>query len=116
MPGIKALRKLLIGREASTDPGVEVDATTFLRMTGTMADTRERMFPEEDIGLLSGLDRSYVAKLGSELQIEGAATFEQLPYILEMGVQTVSPAQDGAGSGYIYAYAFPTTAAIWRAS
>jgi hypothetical protein len=110
MPGIKALRKILIGREASTDPGTEVDATTYLRLNGTIADMREREFPEEDIGLLSGTDRSYVAKLSGELDIEGAATFEQLPYILEMGVETATPTQDGAGSGYVYAYALPIDA------
>jgi hypothetical protein len=40
------------------------------------------------------------------------ATFEQFPHLLEMGIKTVTGTQDGGtGSGYIYAYALPTTAA-----
>ena len=39
------------------------------------------------------------------------ATYEQLLHILEAGVKTVSSSQDGTGSGYIYEYVFPTTAA-----
>ena len=38
------------------------------------------------------------------------ATFEGLLHILEMGVKTVAGSQDGAGTDYIYTYAFPTTA------
>jgi hypothetical protein len=38
------------------------------------------------------------------------ATFEQVCHILEMGVKTATPVQDGAGSGYSRVYGFPTTA------
>lgn len=110
MPGIKALRKIQLGIE--TTAGTAVAATTIWRGTGTIEDTRETVFVEEDVGLLPGTDRSYVPKLGASLSLESTpATFEQLPIICEMGIRTDAPAQDGAGSGYIYQYTEATTAA-----
>lgn len=109
MAGIKALRLLQLGRE--TTAGTIVAATTVWRGVGTLEDMREPVFPEEDIGYLSGTDRSYVPKLEGALSLESVpATFEQLPHILEMGIKTATPVQDGSGSGYIYQYDFPTTA------
>lgn len=108
MPGIKALRKIQLGRE--TTAGTAVAATTIWRGMGTLDDTRETVFPPEDIGYLSGTDRSYVASVGGALDLEEVpATFEQLPHILEMSIMTATPVQDGAGSGRIYTYNFPTT-------
>jgi hypothetical protein len=40
----------------------------------------------------------------------GPATYEQLPHILDAGIAVATPAQDGAGSDYIYTYNLPTTA------
>lgn len=107
--GIKALRKIQLGVE--TTSGTAVAATALWRGMGTIEDTRETVFVEEDVGLLSGTDRSYVPILGASLSLTSTpATFEQLPYIGEMGIKTVTPAQDGAGSGYIYQYTEATTA------
>jgi hypothetical protein len=69
------------------------------------------MWPTEEVGILGGTDRSYIARVWSELTMPAVeATYEQLPYILEAGLQTATPTQDGTGSDYIYAYAAPTTA------
>lgn len=103
------LRKIQIGKE--TSPGTEVDATTVLRMQGVLADTRTVEFVEEHVGYLSGLGRTHTPFLAGELEVEGVATFEQLPYILNAGVEGVTGSQDGTGSDYIYTYTFPTTSA-----
>jgi hypothetical protein len=109
MAGIRKLRKIQIGVESSTDPGTEVNATTYLRLNGTLEDARETIHPDEDVGILWGTDRSYNSKEQGILQTQGEATFEQLPYILNAGVKGVAGVQDGAGTGYVYTYAFPLT-------
>ena len=108
MPGVKALRKIQLGDESSA--GTPVAASTIWRGMGTISDQREVVHVEEDVGYLSGTDRTYVPKLFAELELEETeATFEQLPHILEMSLKDETPAQDGTGSGYIYQYEFPTT-------
>lgn len=110
MAGVKALRKIQGGKE--TTKGTAVAATFLWRGNGTLEDQRELTHVDEDIGYLSGVDRTYTGKYLAVLEMEEIeATFEQLPYILEGGVIAETPAQDGAGSGYIYEYPFPTTAA-----
>lgn len=111
MAGIKALRRIQLGKE--TTPGTAVAATTIWRGTGTIEDQREVKFVEEDIGLLQRSNRSYTPKLQAALAMdEVEATFEQLPYILAAAVDgVVTGTQDGTGSGYIYQYAFATTTA-----
>jgi hypothetical protein len=110
MPGIKALRKLQFGRE--TVAGTAIPATTIWRGMGVLEDQRETVFVEEDIGYLSGVDRTYQPKLLGALSLESVpATFEQLPHLLEMGVKAVGTgAADGVGTGKIYTYDLPTTA------
>ena len=106
MAGIRKLRKLQIGLESSTDPGTKVNATTYLRLNGTIEDNRETVHPDEDVGYLWGANRSYSSKEHAVLVTSGEATFEQLPYILNAGVKGVEPTVD-TGSGYIYTYVFP---------
>ncbi len=109
MAGSRALRKLQIGTEVTA--GTPVAATTIWRGMGTIKDNREVVFPEEDVGILGGTDRSYIARQWSELAMPAVeATFEQLPYIFEAGVAEETPTQDGTGSDYIYNYVAPTTA------
>lgn len=114
MPGIRALRRIQLGKE--TTAGTSLAATAVWRGIGTIKDTLKVTFPQEDVGILGGLDRAYIPSLGGELEFEDTeATFEQLPYILEAGIALQSPAQDGAGTLYINTYTIPTTTqGTWR--
>ena len=108
MAGVRALRKLQLGKE--TTGGTAVAATTIWRGMGVIKDNQEVIHPEEDVGYLGGTTRSYIARYWGELSMpEVEATFEQLPYIFEAGVAAETPTQDGSGSGYIYNYVAPTT-------
>ena len=108
-PGVKALRKIQLGREVTS--GTVAVATTIWRGEGTLEDTLVQMFPPEDIGYLSHVDRSYISLKGAKVTLASTpATFEQICHILEMGVKTATPVRDGSGSGYVYTYALPTTA------
>ena len=110
MAGSRALRKLQLGRE--TTAGTAIPATTIWRGMGVIKDNRDVMFPEEDVGILGGTDRSYIAKYWSELAMPSVeATFEQIPYVFEAGIKLVQTGTvDTAGSGYVYSYPAPTTA------
>lgn len=109
MPGSKALRKIQLGREAT--PGTAVAATTLWRGLGVPEDLREAVDVEEDIGIMGGADRSYIASVDAQFELESVpATFEQIFHIFEGGIKLVGTGvADGAGSGKIYAYTFPTT-------
>jgi hypothetical protein len=110
MAGIKRLRKLQLGLE--NPAGTPVAATTIWRGTGTLEDKREPYFPDEDIGYVSPVNRAVHPFTLGQLDLdEVPATFQQLPYILAMGVDgVVSGTSDGAGTDKIYTYTFPTTA------
>lgn len=110
--GIKALRKLQIGKESTA--GTIQAATTLWRGEGTLEDGREVIFPVEDIGLLAPTDRSYIPSYLGKLSLVGTpATFEQLPYILEAGVKKLGTGvADSTGSGKIYAYPLSTTTSL----
>lgn len=109
--GVKALRKIQIGKE--TTAGTAVAATTIWRGMGTIEDQREIRRIDEDVGVLQRTNRSATPKLLAGLAMDAVpATFEQLPYILEAGVKHVNTgAADGSGSGKIYAYTMPVASA-----
>jgi len=111
MAGSRALRKLQLGKEVVA-AGTPVAATTIWRGQGVIKDNREVIFPEEDVGILGGTDRSYIARYWSELAMPSVeATFEQIPYIFTAGVEALTTGSaDTGGSGYIYTYDAPTTA------
>lgn len=111
MTGIKAYRKIQLGFE--TTAGTEANATVLWRGVGIPDDQLEVVFADEDIGFVSGANRTYVSKIGAGLEIESTpATFQQLPYLLTTGVKSLKAGvADGTGSDYIYAYPFPVTAA-----
>jgi hypothetical protein len=111
MSGIRALRKLQFGRNADSDSGEAIAATTIWRGTGTIEDARDLHYIAEDVGILVGTDRTNTSQLNAKLSLDATpGTYEQLPHILEMGVKTASPVSDsGGGTGYIYTYTFPTT-------
>ena len=105
--GIKALRKIQLGREATS--GTPVAATTIFRGLGTIEDQRKVVFPNEDVGLVVATDRAYTAQYLAALSMENTeATFEQLPHILEAGIKSIGTgAADGAGTDKIYDYVLP---------
>ena len=108
--GIRALGQVQLGREGTA--GTPVAATTIWRGRGMIQDDRVIKFPSEDVGILTGTDRSYIPKLGGSLLLESVpATFEQIGHVLSMGVKEAAASADGAGSDFIYEYIFPTTAA-----
>lgn len=109
--GVKALRKIQLGKESTGAFGSAVAATQIWRGVGTISDNREVVFPEEDVGLLPGTDRSYIPRLEAGISFESTeATFELLPYIWEAAIKKVgSGSSDSSGSGYIYDYDLPTT-------
>ena len=112
MTGITALTKLQCGRESTA--GTAVAATTIPRWDGCyIRDDMEIYFPPENVGLLVDTDRACNPAKGASISVpENDATFEQILHILEMGIKTDTPAKDDAGDGYIYEYAFPTTAQL----
>mgnify|MGYP000854766745 FL=1 len=102
--GIKALRRIQLGKE--TDPGTAVAATAIWRGTGTIQDNLTTVFPAEDVGILVGTDRSYIPKAEAMISLaETEATFEQLPYLFEAGIRHVTPSTDTPG--YKYEYIIP---------
>jgi hypothetical protein len=111
MAGVKALRKIQLGKESGGAAGTAVPATTIWRGMGLLEDLREITHVAESVGIALPTNRAYIPKLGCKVTFDPIeATFQQLPYILEAGVSIESPTQDGGGTDYIYAYAFPTTA------
>lgn len=102
--GIKALRQIQMNRE-DTQGAATTDYTPW-RGTGTLEDMLETVFPEEDIGIFGGVDRSYIPKTGGQIVLEGVATFEQLPHILDAGVYAATATTD-ASSAFIRTWTFP---------
>lgn len=106
--GIKALRKIQLGKEVTA--GTKVNADIVWRGTGVIQDNLEQIFPTEDIGILGGSDRSYIVRYEAGLSLnEVEATFEQLPHLFEMGIESVTPTTDASGSTYTYALPFSST-------
>ena len=104
-PGIKACRRIQIGKE--TTQGTLVDATTLWRGTGTIQDNLSVVWPDEDIGILPGVDRSYIPRVEAQLSLDSTpATFEQLPYLFDMGIRTATPTTDANSEG-IWSYTIP---------
>jgi hypothetical protein len=108
MAGRRSLRFIQLGRESTA--GTSVAATTIWRGVGTIKDNFAVTPVSEDVGIIGGTDAVNNPMKGGSLAIsQTPATFEQFLHILEMSVKTATPAQDGAGTDYIYTYAFPTT-------
>ncbi len=102
MAGLKSLRKLQFGRE--TTAGTEVAASTVWRGSGAIQDDIEIVFVDEDIGVFSGSDRTYVSKFGGSLSLdETPASYQQVGYFFDAGIELIaSGTGDGTGSGVEY--------------
>ncbi len=112
MSGVIPLSKVQIGRESSA--GSAVAATEILRVEGAfIKDDQEIFMVPENVGLLVDPDRACTPQKAASISIpDNVATFEQILHLLEMGIRTPTPLEDGAGDGYIYNYLFPTTAQL----
>jgi len=111
MAGIKKLRFIQLGQETTGANGTEVDADILWMGAGTIEDNRELVWPEENVGYLSGTTRVYTPKVEALLHMdEIEATFEQFPHLLEASIEHEAATKDGSGSGYIYEYNPGTTA------
>ena len=108
MAGIKALRRLQIGKESLVAPGTAVAATTIWRGTGTIDDTRKVVTVTEDVGTLIPPVRTYNAAYGAELAMESVeATFEQLPYLLNASIASVVTGVADGAACKVYTFNFP---------
>lgn len=112
MAGIKKLRKMQLGPEATA--GTAVAATEIWRglTSGIEAlDTIE--FVEEDIANLGGANRTIRTSQRAQAEIvETPLTFEQFPWVCQAGIEAQqNGVADGAGSGKIYMFDFPLTTA-----
>jgi len=106
--GIKALRKLQLGVEST--PGTAVASTVIWRGMGMLTDNQEVKHVDEEVGIALPTTRAYIPKLAAGIKFDPVeVTPQYILYILEGGVAAESATQDGTGSGYIYAYAFPGT-------
>lgn len=109
MGGVVKGRFIQLGQEGTA--GSEANATAMYRGLATWTDETEVVFPDENVGSLAGLDRTYVPKKGCLAEFEEhEATFEQIRYWFDAGIDNVAGAQDGAGAGYVYTYALPEQA------
>ena len=109
--GIRALRKLQLGRE--TTAGTAVAATTVWGGPATsIEELRPITFVPQDIGRLAPGQRTYIPRLEAQYAMpETVATYEQLPHVFEASIATATPAADSTGSGYLYVYALPNATA-----
>jgi hypothetical protein len=110
--GIEALRRVQLGVE--TTHGTPVSTTTYLRGQGVPSDDTEHVFPAENIGIIPGTDRSYIAQNIGTMAYTGVLTFEQL-HPFQAGIYTAAASADGGGSGHIWHYILPTTS-VYSAS
>jgi hypothetical protein len=111
MSGTKNLRKLQIGEEGTA--GSAVAATHMMRsVEGTGEDQRTIAQRMESLGLyLVDTSSYYVPQEHAVINIEGAATFEQIGWVFDCSVLSVDGVKDGDGTGYTYTFTLPTTGA-----
>lgn len=82
--GLRALRKIQIGEESTK--GAAVAATAALLGVLTMKNSPTIHRPVEERGQLAEFSRSVKVANLAELTFEGDATFEQILYLLHMGI------------------------------
>ena len=109
MAGVKGLRKIQFGIETTGASGTAVAATAVMRYTGMIEDARTVVFPEETVGVLGGTDRMYVPQYLAKCNIQGEATYEQLPYFFQAAFHLTASSADGVGTDKIWEWNAPTT-------
>jgi hypothetical protein len=110
MAGVRALRKIQLGKEGTA--GSAAAATAIWRGTGTLEDGTQVVQPDENVGYLAPVERSYIPTTEASLSMDAVpATYEQLGYILLAGIDgTVSSGSRDSSGGYAYVFGVGTTA------
>ena len=111
MPGITKLSKVQLGLESVK--GTAVDATALWLGPAQMKDNRETVFPNENIGYIGPVDRTYIPFADSDITFEDVeANFEQIGYPFAAGIANVvsGAANGGTSNAYTYTYTMATTA------
>jgi len=100
----RAFQVLQLGRESTQFTAVA--ATTKWRGPGgTFRDARERQFPQENIAIVGGTNRSYDPFYLAEFETaETPVTFQQSPLVFDSSFGEATATQDGAGTDYLYNY------------
>lgn len=110
--GIKRLRKIQCIPEVTA--GTPLAATEKWRGAGAGPEILDNIqFVEEDIGRFGGANRSVKVSTGAQLSLAATPlTFEQFGLLCQMGIEAQQTGvADGGGSGEIYTFDFPLTAA-----
>ena len=103
-------RKIQIGKE--TVAGTAVAATHVWAGEGVPDEGIDLRQQDYASGSAAGNDKTYIAGYAGTIALDPTpATYEQLPMLLEMGIETETGTQDGAGTAYVYVYNFPELAA-----
>jgi len=111
MAGIRKLRKMQFGREATAGTAVNCERV-WRGPVNSIEALDEIEFVEEDVANFGGHNRTCKLSQGAQLTIPDTQfNFLQFLHVCEMGIKTVSPSADGDGTGYVSTYPFPTTSA-----
>ena len=108
--GVTKLKKCQLGQEGT--PGTGVAATALWLGDVKLTDGRATTFPNENIGYLGQVDRSYIPFTDATAEFsEVEANFEQVHYPFAAGVSSVvsGVANGGTTNGFKYAYPLATT-------
>lgn len=108
--GAKWARKIQWGTEVASAIGTKVAATSIARAVGVFEDDDVHNRHVEDVNLINGTTDSYVARKGGKCNIDfDPASFEQFTDVLQCGITEATASVDGAGTGKIWVYPFPTS-------
>ncbi len=110
MAGIKALRKLQVGKEGT--PGSPVAATARILGDITYRDASEAIEAERDYGLYTRYAEAFqIAAYLTEIEVETDLSYEQILYPLLAGLKggVTGVEQNGGQGDYLYSFTAPVT-------
>lgn len=111
--GVVDLSVLQFGKEGTSGTQVAASRVWSGKSKDAFQDDTTVVKVETQVGILGGVNRSYIEKEGTTLSIpETEATFEQTPYffLAGLGMNNTGVADGTASSGYKYTWTVPTTA------
>jgi len=93
-PGIKALRRLQFGKEATA--GTKLKATAIWRGEGTIKNDLAVVNPVEDIGVIIDTDRAYIPSIIVTREQLEDNSFDILGYISDLGSEAYALGEESA--------------------